>query len=251
MTRRLIDIWCVFRIHIERVRAEAGPFILASLVFPAAMYLFASAIGQEGAAGGADHRLRFLAGSIVFSLSLTAISWLGYLLLENRFTGRLRLFATLPLASSSYALGILLFGLAQAAIGIASLLLVSRIFGVRLSLTLPAAGLFAVLIVFMMLCGCGLALVIASYARSFSEGSLLTDALGAGIVLIAPIYYGPEALPRGLQYLSRLLPTTYAARALQATLAGRHDVMKDVAILALMAIVALAAGVRSMRWSED
>lgn len=250
MTRRLTDIWCVFRIHLERVRAEAGPFILAALIFPSAMYLFASAVGHDGASG-ADHRLRFLAGSIVFSLSLTAISWLGYLLLENRFTGRLRLFATLPLASSSYAFGILLFGLVQAALGISSLLLVSRAFGVRTSLTLPATGLLAVLVVLMMLCGCGIALVIASHARSFSEGSLLTDALGAGIVLIAPIYYGPEALPRGLQYLSRLLPTTYAARAVQHTLAGRHDITVDVSILAVMALVTLTVGVRSMRWSEE
>ncbi|PYR92487.1 MAG: hypothetical protein DMF84_13355 [Acidobacteria bacterium] len=253
MTRRVSDIWCVFQIHLERVRAEAGPFILAALVFPAAMYLFATAVGSEASAGVDDteRRLRFLAGSIVFSLSLTAISWLGYLLLENRFTGRLRLFATLPLAASSYAFGILLFGLAQAALGTSSLLLVSRFFGVRTALTLPAAFLLVVLIVLMMLCGCGIALVIASHARSFSEGSLLTDALGAGFVLVAPIYYAPESLPRALQYLSRLLPTTYAARAVQATLTGRHDVTDDLLVLAFMALVTLTVGFRSMRWRED
>jgi len=79
------------------MRAEAGPFFLAALVFPAAMYLFANAVGGVEAAQN-QSRLRFLAGSIVFSLSLTSISWLGYLLLEDRFTGRLKLFATLPLA---------------------------------------------------------------------------------------------------------------------------------------------------------
>src|SRR5438874_10739871 len=177
------------------MRREVGPFLLAALVFPSGMYLFANAVSGEGA-NRDQSPLRFLAGSIVFSLSLTAISWLGYLLLENRFTGRLRLFATLPLAASSYAFGILLFGLAQAALGTSSLLLVSRFFGVRTALTLPAAFLLVVLIVLMMLCGCGIALVIASHARSFSEGSLLTDALGAGFVLVAPIYYAPESLPR-------------------------------------------------------
>src|SRR5256714_11390037 len=93
------------------------------------MYLFANAVG--GAQGAADARLRFLAGSIVFSLSMTSISWLGYLLLENRFTGRLKLFATLPLAPSSYVFGILLFGVAQAALGTGLLLLLARSFGVR------------------------------------------------------------------------------------------------------------------------
>src|SRR3989475_6819185 len=112
------------------MRAEAGPFFLAALVFPAAMYLFARAV--SGAEASLDqNRLRFLAGSIVFSLSLTSISWLGYLLLENRFTGRLKLFATLPLAPSSYILGILVFGIVQAALGCSALLIVARLLGVR------------------------------------------------------------------------------------------------------------------------
>src|SRR2546427_6812796 len=115
------------------MRAEAGPFFLAALVFPAAMYLFARAV--SGAEASLDqNRLRFLAGSIVFSLSLTSISWLGYLLLENRFTGRLKLFATLPLAPSSYILGILMFALAQAVLGTASLFVIAALLGVPTAL---------------------------------------------------------------------------------------------------------------------
>src|SRR5437762_6851210 len=136
--KRVSEIICVFRIQLMSMRAQLGPFLLAALIFPAGMYLFANAVGGAEAAQESN-RLRFLAGSIVFSLSLTSISWLGYLLLENRFTGRLRLFATLPLAASSYAFGILLFGLAQAALGISSLLLVSRFFGARTAVTLPSA----------------------------------------------------------------------------------------------------------------
>src|SRR5215471_19443873 len=121
----LSAIICVFRVHLARLRAEAGPFLLAAIVFPVAMYLFANAV--HGAAAD-DLRQRFLAGSIVFSLSLTAVSWLGYLLLENRFTGRLKLFATLPLAPSSYVSGVVVFALAQAAIGTTVLLAVARAF---------------------------------------------------------------------------------------------------------------------------
>src|SRR6184192_2915092 len=171
MRRRLSDIWCVFRIHLERVRAEAGPFVLAALVFPAAMYLFASAVGSEAGAGAGNmgHQLRFLAGSIVFSLSLTAISWLGYLLLENRFTGRLKLFATLPLAPSSYVFGILVFGIAQAALGTTALLLVGRALGVNMR---PNFALLIVVVFLTILCLCGIGVVVAARARSFSEGSL-------------------------------------------------------------------------------
>src|SRR5260370_37719447 len=126
----LTDVICVFRIQLMSMRTEAGPFFLAALVFPAAMYLFANAVGAEAASE--RDRPRFLAGSIVFSLSLTSISWLGYLLLENRFTGRLKSFATMPLAPSSYILGILLFAFAQAALGTTALIFIGRTFGVRM-----------------------------------------------------------------------------------------------------------------------
>src|SRR5436305_7186774 len=153
--KHLTDTACVFRIHLARLRAEAGPFVLAALLFPAAMYLFANAVG--GAQVSPDARLRFLAGSIVFSLSMTSISWLGYLLLENRFTGRLKLFATLPLAPSSYVFGILLFGIVQAALGCSALLMVARLLGVR---TQMSVWPLLVSVLLTMLCLSGLSVII-------------------------------------------------------------------------------------------
>src|SRR5437763_6685728 len=244
--KRLTDTACVFRIHLARLRAEAGPFVLAALLFPSAMYLFANAIG--GAQVSPDARLRFLAGSIVFSLSMTSISWLGYLLLENRFTGRLKLFATLPLAPSSYIFGVLIFALAQATLGTTTLLLVGRALGVPLR---PNFALLIVVIVLTILCLCGLGVCIAARARSFSEGSLLTDTLGAGLVLLAPVYYAPEMMPRALRVCAQLLPTTFAARAVQTTLAGGREIGSELLALSLMALVTLALGFKLMKWRED
>jgi ABC-2 type transport system permease protein len=254
VTRRLTDIGCVFRIHLARLRREAGPFLLASVVFPLVMYMFATSVGTTGAGTALDasQRVRFLAGSIVFSLSLTAVSWLGYLLLENRFTGRLKLFATLPLAPSSYVIGIVIFALAQAAIGTGVLIAIARAFGVRTAISIPLGGLLlAALLVLTVLCVSGIGVIIAARARSFSEGSLLTDALGAGLVFLAPIYCAPEALPRPLQLLSHVMPTTYAARGVQTTLLGGSAVGLDLLTLAVMAAATLAVGFRVMRWRED
>src|SRR6202165_5075717 len=148
---RATDIVCVFRIQFAGTRREVGPFLLAAFVFPAAMYLFANAVAGAEVAPQ-QSRLRFLAGSIVFSLSLTSISWLGYLLLENRFTGRLKLFATLPLAPSSYVFGILIFGILQATLGIGGFLFVARLLGVSTQLDiLPLIA--AVLSTMLCLCG--------------------------------------------------------------------------------------------------
>src|SRR2546422_6808004 len=158
---------CVFRIQFAGTRREVGPFFLAAFVFPAAMYLFANAVAGAEVAPE-QSRLRFLAGSIVFSLSMTSISWLGYLLLENRFTGRLKLFATLPLAPSSYVFGVLVFAIAQAAVSTTTLLLIGRALSVQMNPNFP---LLILVILLTIVCLCGLGVIIAARARSFSQGS--------------------------------------------------------------------------------
>ena len=245
--RRVTDIICVFRIQLMSMRSEAGPFFLAALVFPAAMYLFANAVGGIEAAQN-QSRVRFLAGSIVFSLSLTSISWLGYLLLENRFTGRLKLFATLPLAPSSYILGFLGFAFVQAALGTTVLLLIGRVLGVGMRPSIPALTLIVMLTV---LCLCGFGVIIASRARSFTEGSLLTDALGAGLVFLAPVYYTPETMPHSLRIVSQLLPTAFAARAVRTSLMGSHQIGGDALALGVMAVATLALGFKMTKWRKD
>jgi len=244
---RAADVICVFRIQLASMRREVGPFLLAALVFPSAMYLFANAVSGVGINHEQNSR-RFLAGSIVFSLSLTSISWLGYLLLENRFTGRLKLFATLPLAPSSYVFGVLVFALAQAAVGTTALLLVGQAIGVKMRPNFP---LLVVVILLTILCLCGLGVVVAACARSFTQGSLLTDTLGAGLIFLAPVYYAPEMMPHTLRMFAQVLPTTFAAQAIQTTLAGGHAIGDELFALGLMAAATLVLGFRLMQWREN
>lgn len=254
MKKRLSDIFCVFQIHLARLRREAGPFLLAAIVFPIGMYLFASGIAQQNPsdAVSSEAKRHFLAASIVFSLSLTAISWLGYLLLENRFTGRLKLFATLPLATSSYVFGVLIFALVQGSLGTISMLVAARFLGVETQIGGIAGVLLLALVVFIALLAlCGISVIIAARVRSFSEGSLYTDALGAGLVLLAPVYYSAETLPVFLRWLGYVLPTTYIAGAVNKILAGNFFVGGELLILTLMATVTLAGGFRLMNWREE
>jgi ABC-2 type transport system permease protein len=244
---RITDVICIFRIQFAGTRREVGPFLLAAFVFPAAMYMFATAVAGAEVAQQ-QNRLRFLAGSIVFSLSLTSISWLGYLLLENRFTGRLKLFATLPLAPSSYVFGMLFFAIAQAAVSTITLLLIGQALGVRMR---PDFPLLIAAILLTILCLCGLGVIVAARARSFSQGSLLTDTLGAGLIFLAPVYYPPEMMPRVLRMFAQLLPTAFAARAVQTTLAGGVGIGKDLLALSLFAVITLGFGFRLMKWQED
>src|SRR5215471_14576516 len=243
---RVMDIIFIFRIQLAGTRREVGPFLLAAFVFPAAMYLFTNGVAGVEALPEA-RRVRFLAGSIVFSLSLTSISWLGYLLLENRFMGRLKLFATLPLAPSSYVFGVLLFGIAQAILGISVLITLARALGVQMH---PGLLPLSATVILTMLCFCGLSVIVAARARSFSEGSLMTDTLGAGLVLVAPVYYSPDAIPHSVRLVSQWLPTSLAAHAAQAALVGNYS-LPDLIALAFMAVVSLSIGFKFMQFREN
>jgi ABC-type multidrug transport system permease subunit len=107
------------------------------------------------------------------------------------------------------------------------------------------------IIMLTVLCLCGFGVIIASRARSFTEGSLLTDALGAGLVFLAPVYYTPETMPESLRMVSQFLPTAFAAHAVRTTLAGGHQVGSDALALGAMAIATLALGFRMTKWRED
>lgn len=254
MKKTISDIFCVFQIHLARLRREAGPFLLAAVVFPIGMYLFANGIAHQNSPEivSNDVKLHFLAASIVFSLSLTAISWLGYLLLENRFTGRLKLFATLPLAPSSYIFGVLIFALLQGALGTISMLVAARSFGVAINIDGVFGVLSLVVVVFVALLSlCGISVLIASRVRSFSEGSLYTDALGAGLVLLAPVYYKAETLPALLRWIGYFLPTTYIAAAVNKILDGNSFVGRELLILMLMAAITLGSSFWLMNWREE
>ena len=254
MKKRLSDIFCVFQIHLARLRRETGPFLLAAIAFPIGMYLFASGIAQQNLPESISNesKIHFLAASIVFSLSLTAISWLGYLLLENRFTGRLKLFATLPLAPSSYVFGVLIFALMQGALGTISMIVVAKLLGVEIHINGISGVLQLTLTVFIALLSlCGISVIIAARVRSFSEGSLYTDALGAGIVLLAPVYYSAETLPSFIRWIGYVLPTTYIAEAVNKILAGNPFIGGELLTLALMASITLASGFGLMNWREE
>lgn len=254
MKKTLSDIFCVFQIHLARLRAESGPFLLAAIVFPLGMYFFANGVVAKniGLELPNTAKLRFLAASLVFSLSLTAISWFGYLLLENRFTGRLKLFATLPVTVTSYVFGVLIFALAQGAIATISLVAGSWLLGVTMQLDgIEGIILLGVVVLISLISLSGISLIIAARVRSFSEGSLMTDALGAGLVLVAPIYYPSETLPVFLQWFGKILPTTYIFEAINKVIAGNSAIGNELLILIIMSAVILFVGFTQMKWRED
>ena len=69
--------------------------------------------------------------------------------------------------------------------------------------------------------------------------------------LLSGVYYPPEVLPNWLAALSYLLPTTYGLRALRHALingADLPDLLGDVGLLSLFALVSLPLGLLAYQW---
>src|SRR5262249_55731334 len=148
----------------------------------------------------------------------------------------------------SYVFGVLIFALAQAVLGTTTLMIVGKMSGAQMR---PNFALLVVVVFLTILSLCGLGVIIAARARSFTEGSLLTDTLGAGLVLLAPIYYAPDMMPRAMRIFAEFLPTTFAARALQTTLSGGRTIGGELFALGVTAVISLALGFRLMKWREE
>ncbi len=135
----------------------------------------------------------------------------------------------------------------QAILGSSALLIVARLLGARIHLGVMP---LIVTVLLTMLCLSGISVIIATRARSFSEGSLLTDSLGAGLVFLAPVYYSAEATPHALRIVSEWLPTALAAHSVQVALAGSYA-FRDLLVLGAMALISLSLGFKLMQFREN
>src|SRR5262245_25336061 len=100
LKKTLSDISIIARIYYLQFRDQLGKYLFSGLLIPLASFLMASATaGTEP-----PQQLRFFTGALLLSFSILTIMWLGSILIEDRFYGRLKLFITAPVSPASYVL---------------------------------------------------------------------------------------------------------------------------------------------------
>ena len=105
LKKTISDISIIARIYYLQFRDQLGKYLFSGLLIPLASFLMASATaGTEP-----PQQLRFFTGALLLSFSILTIMWLGSILIEDRFYGRLKLFITAPVSPASYVLGVLFY----------------------------------------------------------------------------------------------------------------------------------------------
>jgi len=243
MPKCVRDVLVIAELQLLRTSRPFWGFLSGAVVFPLPMLFFARyLLGDVGELGP-----RLIAGSIVFSVGLNAVSSLAQVLTMDRFTYRLTLLRGCPVHPYAYAAGMILASVCHAVVNTAVLLLCAPLFGIGIHLSpwvLPIVILTTVSLA-------GIALVIGTWSPSWEVGNSLAQVVGIFIVLLSPIYFPVSRLPTWLQTAAHLSPYTYAANALDGILSGRGGFQGDAAILAAITAVALAVGLSRMRWRES
>ena len=156
------DVSAILEMKLLLMRRGWYWYLLSSLVFPIAMFYWATGMAPDDPAV----LRRVMIGAMVFGVSLATVGTLAEQMIQDRFQGRLKLLITMPMSKGAYAFGVLAFAALLAASTVAVLLLFGWIAGVELT---PTWALFPIAAA-ALLSMAGLPLLIVSFAPSAEAG---------------------------------------------------------------------------------
>ena len=173
--KTLSDVIIIARIYYLQFRDQLGKYLFSGLLIPLASFFLASATaGRE-----ASQQLRFFTGAILLSFSILTIMWLGSILIEDRFYGRLKLFITAPVSPVSYVLGILFYAYILGLVTSLGFFLAARI--LRIPVEPHLFQLFVV--VFLTLSTfASIGVILSQYAGTLQAGGVLADAVSIMLI---------------------------------------------------------------------
>ncbi len=202
------------------------------------------------AAGGVayDPRAQASAGQLITWVLVPLLGASGLFALE-RVLGTLRRLLVTPARKSTFLLGAIggqyLIALVQMALLVLFGVLVMRVPWGR-----DPVALIAILAAFG-LASVALGTALGTFVRTESQASNLSILLGMGLALLGGCWWPLEAFPTAMQSIVRVLPTTWAMRALtDITMRGQglSDILPAVGVLLGFAVVFFAVGLWRFRY---
>ncbi len=237
----------LFFIRWANIRNEWYFHVILGPVFPLAMLAF---LKMLGAAQTPESALYVTAGNAVLALVLGPMQSIANDLAWGRQRNDLDYLATLPMSKLQMVLA---FVSVSTVFTMPAMLLTMYVGGLWLGF---AVRISAAVIPVMLLSGlsmCGLGVMYGVYARNGHHANIMNTLTTGVVMFLSPVLIPYENLPRLLQISSRLLPTSYAASAFRAAVAGAtmRDIWIDCAVLAVFAVSLLYMATRKLDWRVE
>ena len=187
-------------------------------------------------------------GSWVTSISMSTMLTLGQQIGSLKDAHAFEYYATLPISRSVFIAALSTRGVLLA---LPSLLIVMAVGHFAFGFTVPPAGIAVLVLSAYAMSGAGA--WIGFWSPTAQVASMATQVLQTVITLLAPVFVPLEALPVPLQAASLVWPTTHAALALRAAMAGEAvaTYWPSLAVLAALAVVSLALVPLKLEWRNS
>ncbi len=198
-----------------------------------------------------------------FSFVIIGIAFSGYFgvglnsfartLREAQTTGTLEAMIMSPTSVSTIIVGSALWSYVLTTIRVFLYLLIGvALFTLNLDQANYAAALVTLILAIVAFASIGI--IAAAVIMVVKRGEPLTILFGTVANLVGGIYYPVEILPDWLQIISRLIPVTYALRAMRMTLlagASWYVIWPDLLALVLFIVVLLPLSLFTFRYAVE
>jgi ABC-2 type transport system permease protein len=232
-------------------------FILQAfgIFFSVLIWYFVSRVVQAHPATsgleGVDYFAYVLLGLALLHYLSSALMSFGSKVRGEQMTGTLEAMLLTPTSIGTIVLGSSLWDFLLTSIKVVVYLAVGRLFfGVVIHLESLLPALLVVALTVLAFSGIGI--LSAAFVLYLKRGDPITYLVASGSALVGGVFYPPENMPEWLGVWSRLLPITYALRALRrALLRGSRfsELLPDIQALLLFVAVLLPFGILAFRFA--
>lgn len=197
---------------------------------------------------GVDYFSYVLLGLALLHYLSSALVSFGGKVRSEQMTGTLEAMLVTPTSIGTIVLGSALWDFLLTSIKVLAYLVIGRLF---FGVILHVENLLPALLVIglTVLAFSGIGILSAAFVLYLKRGDPITYLVASGSALVGGVFYPPEDMP-WLGGWSRLLPTTYALRALRrALLRGSRfsELVPDIEALLLFVAVLLPLGIVAFR----
>ncbi|HZW48587.1 MAG TPA: ABC transporter permease [Bacillota bacterium] len=246
LKRSIYEIFFIFLGRCYNLRLQWFWYVIMMSISPLSYLFFL--FFYNSSSPSAELNLYAFSGSIAASAVTAAMLSLGQTIGGLREGNAMEFYATLPISKLKFIIALslegILFSLPSSVI---VFLIGASVIGVQSVTRLPLLLLAYFASAFSL---AGIGALIGFSGKTPQSVSLTTQVIQPFLVLFAPVYMPIEKLPFVLQMTSRMLPTTYAARAIRYAL-GFGDLkgfLIDILILTAFSIAGIWGAFRKAKW---
>lgn len=167
---------------------------------------------------------------------------------DAQITGTLEAMLMTPAPLATVVIGASLWSYVYETVRVAVYLVLAMLLGVRFTGGNTAAALLILLLT--IIAGGSIGICAASLIMIIKRGNPITALVGSITTLAGGVWYPVEILPDWLEWISNVIPLTYALQAMRAALllgADWPQLRADIAMLGLFCIVLLPASLYLFR----